>query len=560
VTSATRTIRRPPTWVYRALLVADGWHTWQWTLYGSAQTTPGDAVVGVQARTTRRWGWLRWSRRWKLVEASQDAVVMWRATDVLGGDVRWTLAADGDGTRVHVEDRRRWPDGPAAVRASLEGLAAMLEDGLTEPTGHHNALGDAAVQGTLGRDVRFDLRATPVHDRLIHIELDRRHAPCAMHCSFCPRTAVAAPRDLPPPSPTDIVRILDAARRLATQWPDVDVVLWSDDLLQFPAVLPLLDAFAGRRISIHTPGNRLGRPGLAEGLAARRIHLDVTVHATDADVWTAVAGNRGAMDALLSGLDVFAAAGGPFDLSVVVTDRNVDALAQTLIDLTRRYAPKRLSIRVFYPDASELGRSYGTQFPSYDRLISELAHAAATVALPPIQLANLPPCQVAPDALTGIEAVWTINRNALRTLDLPACGSCPARDVCCGVHPWYAAMFEVRPPRLEDVAALLSRHTAPTADAPTDDVRHLLRDDGLAELLVRPHEADRPAWLHGAAWAARYRIDPRLDDRERRAFETLLATAGDRLRGRPDLDDAAFATLAARIREAWRRRTSGLGD
>ena len=405
MTRASRAIRRPPAWVYRALLAADGWHTWQWSLYTSAQTTSGEARVGVEATTTRRWGWLRWSRRWTLTEAQPDAAVTWRDAHPLGGEVRWTVQPDGDGARVDVEDRRRWPDAPDALRATLDGLAAMLEDGLTEATGHHNGLGESAVQGTLGREVRFDLRATPVHDTLIHIELDRRHAPCAMHCTFCPRTAVAAPRDLPPPTDAEIARVLDAARRLAVQWPDVDVVLWSDDLLQFPAILPLLDAFAGRKISVHTPGNRIGRPGLAEGLAARRVHLDLTVHATDAEVWTAVAGNRDAMDALLTGLDVFAAAGGPFDLSVVVTDRNVHVLGQTLIDLTRRYAPKRLSVRVFYPDASELGRAYGTQFPAYDDVISALVRAAETVELPPIQLANLPPCQVPTGALAGLDAV-----------------------------------------------------------------------------------------------------------------------------------------------------------
>jgi hypothetical protein len=555
-----RDIRRPMAWVYRALLAADGWHAWQWRLYTSAQVTPGPAVVGVRATSTRRWGWLRWSRNWTLVSADGASGLVWRDEGLGGGEVRWTLQPAHGGTTVRVEDHRRWPDPPQELTALLEGLAAMLEDGLTEATGHNNALGEQAVHGTLGREVLFDLRATPVHDSLIHVELDRRHAPCAMHCSFCPRTATNAPRDLPAPSPAEVARILDAAHRLAAQWPDVDVVLWSDDLLQFPAVLELLDAFAGRRISIHTPGNRLGRPGLAAGLAARRIHLDLTVHATDPDVWTAVAGNRGAMTELLDGLDAFVAAGGPFDLSVVVTDRNVHALGRTLVDLTRRYAPKRLSIRVFYPDASELGRAYGTQFPAYDALLAELRSAASEVALPPIQLANLPPCQVVPGALNGLDVVWTINRNALRTFDLPACATCSARDVCCGVHPWYAATFPVRTPDPEAIAALLASQAVPTTDVATDDVRHPLRDDGLAELLVRRTDPNQPAWLEGRTWSARYRLDPRLTEEERKTFEAFLSSAGDKLRGRAALDDAAFAALAARLRDAWRRRTSGLGD
>ncbi len=563
-------IRRPLAWVYAVLSNRDLAHAWQWHLYASHQTSPGQPAQGAQGTTTVRKLFIPWTTVWSLERLEPMARVTWRSEGWWGSQRDdFELQAEGKAVRVIAHRTRSapWPVSHASLQAGLQadltGLVRMLEEGLVDDPDQAGPMSEHGKRGTLARGaVKFDLRVTPVNDRMVHVELAREHATCQMYCSYCPRTQAKEPRDLPPPDAASQARILEAMRRVAAGWPDVPMALWSDDLLRYPGVFELLDALGDRSLSMHTPGLELADPAFAKGFVDRDVRFDLTVHATDADVWERMCGNREAMELVLRGLDNLVALGIEHTLSIVVTHINAPVLAKTLRDLIARYHPGRIAIRVFYPDSSDLGRAFGSQFAPYGQVTQALQEVAADASgsLPELLLVNLPPCQVVPAQLAGLPIRWAENRNALRTFPFPACNGCVAKEICCGVHPWYAANHPVREPDPDAIAEVLAlgahsdgRRAAPVAapevSAPALD-GFALDDAGHAWLRLGTLAEGQRAWLTGSAFAAWYELDSAMPEAARARVERRLEAVRERAAKLPpsSLDREAFRRLAEHVR------------
>lgn len=518
------------------------------------QLEPGPPADGVTARAWRRvWG-LPLSATWTLRLPDSHTVVWTRRSLRHTEQRQYAVTPDGDGARVQISGVD-----DAVARTELDALVGWLEEGaFAYPHGDDHSWGARLATLLWAAEAQPDLRATPSSAVLLGVELDRAHAPCTMYCHFCPRTAVKAPRDLPPPSAGAVDRVVQGFERILDAWPAEEVTLWSDDVLRFPGVFRLLDAAQarGKRVTVHTPGLVLGDRAFAERFVGRPVRFDLTVHAADAATTTAMCGNASAHAAIFQALNHLDALGLPYKVAIVVTDRNVAAFGATLALLADRHGREVIGVRVFFPDSLSDRQDYTDQFPSLTEVSRHLRALRGTDT--EVALANLPACQIDPEDLVGVRVRLTPNHNAVRLLTFAACPTCPAREVCSGVHPRYLATHEAVAPDAVRIATVLSRCIVGD-DAPAGGVQTRLTHDGTsttrlslhplggAQLLVGP-ASDAPAWLVSGDIALRFRIDDDCPAPRREAILQALERARPALEGRA-FDEAAAQKLAAWVAE-----------
>jgi hypothetical protein len=378
----------------------------------------------------------------------------------------------------------------------------------------------------------YDLRVVPISEQMLMVELAREHAPCAMYCRFCPRTANHDPRDLPAPTAEDRARVLADFRRLLETMPTPDLFLWSDDLLRYPGVFELLDAAKGHRLHVVTPGLELADRAFAERFKAYDLRFDLTIHALDEPTFTAMCGNPAAHALVLQAVANLAALQIRHQLAVVVTERNVHALGETVAGLRTRFGADRVYVRLFYPDALHMPPGYERQFPAFDDVVAQLARAEAlSDDLPVVFLSNAPPCQVALQRLERLRVFLTPHFNAFRAPDLPACAACPAADVCPRLHPAYGRQHAAREPDLAQVRAVLDHVAAqPHPDlivVERPPVELIPLGEG-AELVVEDLREDRRYWFRGPQLGVWCRADG-LEPARRTRLDQLLAKVKARL-------------------------------
>lgn len=286
-----------------------------------------------------------------------------------------------------------------------------------------------------------------VSDQMVMLTLDRRHAPCDLHCRFCPRTYFDAPRDLPPPSDRARAEIRAELERLVALFQVPDFFFIADDALAYPDLFDLLDVFRdhGRRVLMATPGTRLGDRAFAERLAGYDVRFDLTYHAVDDAVFARMAGRDDARAQIEAGLDHLGALGIEHALAIVVTAENVGDLAATVRHLAARFSPPKLYLRVFYPDLSEAEAWYFDQFPAFDDVLDQLAALRGTPDLPDLVLSNFPLCQLDEARVAGLPLQAVAQHNTHPVAGPPPCATCPAREGCARLHPAYLARHPAHP-------------------------------------------------------------------------------------------------------------------
>lgn len=540
----------------QALRTAELIPAWDASVVSVRQLEPGPPADGVTARAWRRvWG-LPVSATWTLRLPDPHTVVWTRRSLRHTEQRQYAVTPEGAGARVQISG----VDDEVA-RRELDALAGWLEEGaFAYPHGDDHSWGARLAGWLWAAEAQPDLRATPSSAVLLGVELDRAMAPCTMYCHFCPRTAVKAPRDLPSPSAAAIDRVVEGFERILDAWPADEITLWSDDVLRFPGVFRLLDAVQarGKRVTIHTPGLALGDRAFAERFVGRPVRFDLTVHAADAATTTAMCGNQSAHEAIFHALDHLDALRLPYKVAIVVTDRNVAAFGATLALLAERHGREVIGVRVFFPDSLADRQDYTDQFPPLSEVSRHLRALRGSET--EVALANLPACQIDPEDLAGVRVRLTPNHNAVRLLTFAACPTCPAREVCSGVHPRYLATHEAVSPDPARVAAVLQACIVGD-DAPASGAQARLTHDGAsvtrlplhplggAVLLVGP-ASGAPAWLVGGNTALRFRID---DDCPAPRREAILQALE---RARPALEGRAIDEVAARKLAAWVAETT----
>ncbi|MCB9665804.1 MAG: radical SAM protein [Alphaproteobacteria bacterium] len=293
------------------------------------------------------------------------------------------------------------------------------------------------------------LRVTPMADMLL-VELDLALARCRMHCVFCPERYVTERAwDVP----TRVVDEVLAEARALVAGDARRVYLESADILEFPGFDALVETFTadGRELLVATPGLRLADPDLVARHAGRRVRFDLTLHGTTDATWEAMTGRADARALVEQALDHLVGAGVPVHVSMVVTDRNVHELADTVRRAGARWKLHDLSVKLFFPDTSPDGAGrhpgYLDQFPDLEAVEAQLrALAEAPDGLPRVDLYNLPFCQADEALLERLGAYVLDCFNAYRGRALPQCASCPVVEACPGIHLRYLAKHRVRRP------------------------------------------------------------------------------------------------------------------
>lgn len=293
------------------------------------------------------------------------------------------------------------------------------------------------------------LRVTPMHDMLL-VELDLALARCRMGCVFCPERYVTDRTwDVPQAVVDEVLAEVDA---LIADDPR-PVYLESADILEFRGFDALVERLTAgdRELLVATPGLRLADRDLVQRHKDRRVRFDLTLHGTTDATWEAMTGRADARALVEQALDHLVEAGALGHLSIVVTDRNVHELADTVRRAGQRWGVASVNAKLFFPDTGPDGAGrypgYLDQFPDLGEVEAQLRLLAeAPEGLPRVDLYNLPFCQADEALLERLGAYVLDCFNAFRGRALPQCARCPAVEQCPGIHLRYLARHRVRRP------------------------------------------------------------------------------------------------------------------